>query len=314
MALVVAAASLGFAQATYWSDYRNWHCYPGHGGTPLDVEDVAIKNLNRPECQDMCDNTAGCVGFTRSLDPNVHNPLGDCYLLTDVELDKCEVVNTRSWETYLQVEAPPLKGNVVYHLFEPKYTGLANKDAGDFKGDSGFIFATFGVWGPGNPEASMEHNIIEMSEVNVTGWGWYEACNAPGALGAFACPANQTEYCCGGPNHTRTQLPGLRVSAFTLGQQFGFEGWWFSFPKESQDVTWSERLIRRISGKCLGDAWRKDAGGCSACGDHLDSCVANCIKASLCVDGSVAVLEAIWDRVFADPEECPDVPATQMLV
>lgn len=311
MALVVAAASLGLAQATYWH-YIHWHCYPGHGGTPLDVEDVAIKNMETPECKDLCDNTPACVGFTYyDYDPNdVHNVLGDCYLRSDVELYKCEVVNTSSfvwaWITEVQVEAPPLKGNIVYHLFEPKYTGLANRNAGDFKGDLGFIFATFGVGGPGNPEASMEHNILEMSEVNVTGWGQYEPCNAPGAWGTDSCPANQTEYCCE-PNHTRTQLPGLQVSA-------DGPGWWFSFPKESQDVTWSERLIRRISGKCLGDAWRKDAGGCSACGEHLDSCVADCIMASLCADGSVAVLQAIWDRVFANPEECPDVSTTQVLV
>jgi len=81
-----------------------------------------------------------------------------------------------------------------------------------------------------------------------------------------------------------------------------------SFPKESQHVTWSENVLRRIAGKCLGDAWRADAGGCPQCGDHLDSCVADCIKSSLCADGSVAMLQATWDRVFANPQECPDVP------
>merc|ERR1712203_620698 len=49
---------------------------------------------------------------------------------------------------------PPLTGNIVDHLFEPKFTGLANKDGGDFKGDMGFIFGTFASYEVGNPEAS----------------------------------------------------------------------------------------------------------------------------------------------------------------
>merc|ERR1711998_820240 len=85
---------------------------------------------------------------------------------------------------------PPLTGNIVYHLLERKYTGLANRDGGDFKGDAGFIFGTFNKFEVTNPEASMEHNILEMSEVNVTGWGQYEECNAPGCTGMFTCPAH----------------------------------------------------------------------------------------------------------------------------
>jgi hypothetical protein len=225
----------------------------------------------------------------------------------------------RSYYTFYQVAPPPLKGNVVYHLFEPKYTGLADKDGGDSKGDFGFIFGTFSKYEKTNPEASMEHNIIEMSEVDVTGWSTYEECNAPGCTGGFTCPSDSSTYCCTThdpknhshnipANHTRDQLPGLEVSKMTLGPLFGFGGFWYSFPAESQNVTWTERLKRRIAGKCLGDAWRKEAGGCNACGESLDSCVADCIKAALCVNGSVAKLESVWDRVFADPEECPDVP------
>merc|ERR1719230_1556075 len=91
---------------------------------------------------------------------------------------------------------PPLSGNIVYHLFERKYTGLGNKDAGDYKGDMTFIFSEFEPKRVGNPEASLEANIIEMSEVNVTGWGDYEACNAPGCTGIHLCPASQKVYCC----------------------------------------------------------------------------------------------------------------------
>merc|ERR1719262_1545233 len=91
---------------------------------------------------------------------------------------------------------PPLTGNIVYHLFERKYTGLGNKDAGDYKGDMTFIFSEFEPKRIGNPEASLQANIIEMSQVNVTGWGAYEACNAPGCTGHHVCAPNRTVYCC----------------------------------------------------------------------------------------------------------------------
>lgn len=312
MARVAGFALFGLADGLY-ARYSGAHCYQGHGGTPLDANDTAISNVTTDECEAICDNTTECVAITQARhSKDYRNPRGDCYLRSDVNVSECEITERdHTWTTYTHVEPPPLTVTS-YHLFEGKYTGLANKDAGDFKGDAGFIFGTFGKWSKGNPEASMEHNIIEMSEVNVTGWGKYEECNAPGAEGMFTCPANQTDYCCTNhnipTNHTRTQLPGLEVSVMTLGPQFGFGGFWFSFPRESQGVTWTEKTLRRIAGKCLGDAWRKDAGGCDQCGEDLDSCVADCIKASLCVGGDVALLQATWDRVFADPNECPDVP------
>merc|ERR1719246_213854 len=66
--------------------------------------------------------------------------------------------------------APAERGVMVWHLFEDKYTGLANKNAGDFNGELDFIFNTFTAYSHLNPEASIQHNIFEMSEVNVTGW------------------------------------------------------------------------------------------------------------------------------------------------
>lgn len=281
-------------------------------------KDTPLANVTEEECEEACDNSSACVGFTRKYDRhNYHNPYGVCYLRSQVNLTQC-VTSRSGYETYTQAAPPALTGNIVYHLFERKYTGLANKDAGDFKGDTGFIFNTFNSWSKGNPEASMEHNIIEMSEINVTGWGRYEECNAPGAEGMFNCPSNQQDYCCTHHDpanhshnipavHTADQLPGLEVNKESLGSQYGFGGWWFSFPKESQGNTWTEKLIRRIDGKCMGNAWRKDAGVCDACNATLDSCVAKCIKAALCKEGSTVLLQATWDRVFADPQECPDV-------
>jgi len=232
-----------------------------------------------------------------------------------VNLTACEYSN-QSWFTLKQTAPPPTSGIIVYHLFEAKYTGLANKDAGTFKGDTNFIFGTFNAFSEGNPEASMESNIIEMSEINVTAWGDYEECNAPGASQMnFSCPKNQKDYCCtvhrAPVNHTKTTLPGVEVAYGSLGPKSGFPGWWFSFPKESENITWTEKKMRRISGLCLGNAWRKDAGGCNECKakwDTLDKCVADCIQHELVPDGNVTALQATWDRVFADSRECPDVP------
>merc|ERR1740117_1306348 len=135
----------------------------------------------------------------------------------------------------------------------------------------------------------------------------------------FTCPENQTEYCCTHHDpknhshnipaiHTSTQLPGLEMAPSMSSLKGGSGGFWFSFPKESQGVTWTEKTLRRIAGKCVGDAWRKDAGGCDECGEALDTCVADCIKVALCLDGNTDLLEATWDRVFADRHECPEVP------
>lgn len=315
MARIAQFALFGVADALY-ARHRSLHCSSGQGGVPLDPSDIPISNVTEAECETACDLASGCTGFTRRASYH-HSGSSDCYLLSAVETSECASDN--SWETYTQAPEPPLTGNIVYHLFERKYTGLANKDGGDFKGDTGFIFETFQKFSSGNPEASMEHNIIEMSEVNVTGWGTYEQCNAPGANGHFNCPSDQTVYCCTvhdpknhshniPTNHTSDQLPGLEINSHSLGPKYGMPGYWYSFPMESQDVTWTEKLLRRIEGSCLGAAWRKDAGGCDQCNATLDSCVAECIQASLLPDGDTTLLQATWDRVFADKSECPDVP------
>lgn len=312
--LPVAAAGVGI-----WSRNKYVHCYEGHGGTPVGAKDVEIANTTAGQCQKACEADSNCHGFTISKSSRRRRPTPQsCFLRSSVDLKSCEPSYT--WDTYTQVAPPSLTGIITYHLFEGKYTGLANKDAGDFKGDAGFIFGTFSKYQANNPEASMEHNIIEMSEVNVTGWGQYEECNAPGASEfTFNCPSDSPEYCCTRHDpynksnnipavHTSDQLPGLEVSVMSLGPQFGFPGFWFSFPKESEGTTWTQKTLRRVSGKCVGDAWRVAAGGCNDCGSDLDQCVASCIQRALCVDGSTDKLEEIWNRVFADSNECPDVP------
>lgn len=320
---VFALLSVANAHNYRYVPYNNNRCYKGHGGTPLDPFDKPMKNVTYTQCLTHCDEQSSCVAFARSFDPhNWRSEYADCYFLSHVNIDECEKSDLTFWSTNVQAAPPPLTGNIMYHLFEPKYTGLADKDAGDFKGDSGFIFDTFSSWSKGNPEASMESNIIEMSEVNVTGWSRYEECNAPGADGWFTCPKRDKDYCCTvedpnnrghhiPANHTRNQLPGLEPCVMSLGWQFGFPGWWYSFPKESQGITWHEKVKRRIAGLCLGNAWRKEAGGCAQCGTNmtkLDKCVADCVKGKLAAHGNVTRLQQVWDRVFADPKECPNVP------
>jgi hypothetical protein len=326
MVRVASFAFVALADGIYTPNF-GYHCHEGHGGTPVDADDTPLSNITEYDCESACDNNTKCFAFEmnstsgggRRRRKAMPDYSGDCYLRSDVHLSQCEKSHSsmdRTWTTYTQVDQPPLTGLRSYHLFERKYTGLGNKDAGDFKGDAGFIFFTFSSgMSKGNPEASLENNIIEMSEVNVTGWGRYEQCNAPGANGHFACPANQTDYCCTvhgkghdniPTNHTKDQLPGLEISPHSPGSAQLAGGFWFSFPKESEGTTWTEKLLRRIEGKCLGNAWRKDAGGCNQCGESLDSCVATCIQTNLGQNDTL--LQTTWDRVFADPNECPEVP------
>lgn len=280
-----------------------------------------MKNVSGMVCESTCDANSRCTAFSmKRLNPmDFRASHVDCYFQAAVNLSECDY-SDKTWTLLKQTAPPPTTGIVVYHLFESKYTGVANKDAGSFKGDTGFIFGTFTSFAEGNPEASMESNIIEMTDINVTGWGKYEECNAPGAneskLGFF-CPKNRTSYCCTTghdrkpANHTKTSLPGLEVNFQSLGAKYGFPGWWYSFPMESENVTWTQKTLRRISGLCMGNAWRKDAGGCSECDakwDTLDKCVADCVQRELVPDGDVTALQKTWDRVFADPAECPDVP------
>lgn len=212
-----------------------------------------------------------------------------------------------------QMQTPPRRNLLVYHLLERKYTGLANKNAGDFKGDMGFILGTFSAYVNGDPEASIQRNIFELSAVNISGWGEFEVCSPPGRTGDFTCPANSPVYCCSDEkdvpvHHTPQQFPGVTASPMSLGRQFGFPGWWFSFPLESQGVTWNETLLRRIEGRCLGNAWRSAAGGCPRCGPELDECVAQCINTTLALDGSTERLQMIWDAAFEETDRsCPDV-------
>merc|ERR1719155_162051 len=126
---------------------------------------------------------------------------------------------------------PPSKTVTVYHLFEPKYTGLAGKDGGDFLGDASFIFLTFSSFEADNPEADIQDNIIEMSTVTVEDWSKeYLKCNAPGATyngshgQSLDCPKGG-HYCCTGNRSqvTADTLPGYESSQMTGG------GYWFSF-------------------------------------------------------------------------------------
>jgi hypothetical protein len=145
-------------EAALYAAYQSAHCYEGgHGGTP--VPGVAPKhNVSFFDCEKACDGESKCIGFSVQRHGDDWESPSDCYLRSALNLTACDY-SDKNWTTFKFTAPPPLKGMIVYHLFESKYTGLANKDAGDFKGDTGFIFATFNNFSEGNPEASMEHNI-----------------------------------------------------------------------------------------------------------------------------------------------------------
>jgi len=234
-----------------------------------------------------------------------------------VDLQSCDLEKEekKKWATFVKVDPAPLSGNIVYHLFEPKYTGLANKDAGDFLGDAAFIFMTFNPFEADNPEADIQDNIIEMSTVTVKEWGTeYLKCNAPGAVyngthgQAMDCPKESATYCCTG---NRSVITSATSPSYETGSMTG-GGYWVSFPAASEGTMWTEKVERRIKGSCIGNLWREQAGGCSECGSDLDQCVASCIQKAL-VGGyyghyDYSKLKTGWDNAFTDPTVCPDQP------
>jgi len=204
----------------------------------------------------------------------------------------------------------------VWHMFPRAFTGLANKDAGDFRGEVGFIWFAFEL--NNNPEEKIAENIFEMSQVTVKELGSYVACNAPGTASGpkqWHCPATSTEYCCT-KNGTASSLPGKKPFGGPPGTELGNGGMWYSFPKESEGKTWNETLVRRIESKCLAEVWRADAGGCPKCGPAVNSsCVANCIKSTLAprhppIIGkhNITLLNNSFHRAFANKTLCPDQP------
>lgn len=156
-----------------------------------------------------------------------------------------------------------------------------------------------------------------MSTVSVSGLSAdYANCNAPGCLAPtcvllYGCPKTNTDYCCQfgmGPigkwkyRPTDTTLPGRRVADGAP------KGWWYSFPKESQGVTWNETVHRRIKSACVAQAWRDAAGGCPDCQDLSTKCVADCIRKQLIVGDDNSKLKAVWDQAFNNKTLCPDEP------
>merc|ERR1712039_604060 len=147
-----------------------------------------------------------------------------------------------------QPSSPPNKTVTTYHLFPRKYTGLANKDAGDFLGDASFIFLTFNPFEEDNPEASMQENIIEMSTVTVKGWSTqYLKCNAPGAVynsshgSEMNCPKNSKTYCCEG---NRTEVTSHTLPGYEKG---GTQDQWFLHWKCLADTSgWLPAVRKRF--------------------------------------------------------------------
>lgn len=233
--------------------------------------------------------------------------------VTDAFCSLCRIESSENVLCKLCPVPPPGKTTTVYNLIEPKYTGVANKDAGDFVGDALFIFSTFSPQEAGNPEASIENNVLEMTTVTVEDWSTeYLPCNAPGAtykgpMGILNCPSTNADYCCVG---NRTEVTANTLPAYNSNSSLRLAGgYWFSFPKESEGKRWTQKLERRIKGSCVGNEWRKDAGGCPSCGEHLDQCVALCIQKALDAGSFVkdyTKLRPAWDRAFMNKTLCPD--------
>merc|ERR1712070_875705 len=298
-------------------DMKGFKCPLSPGNAELDLDLTLSSKIPAKLARITIELTAKTSGGDKALCVQIKTAPED--LIADGENliadpSSGEGLQRSSWPWPYPSSSAPNKTVTTYHLFERKYTGLANKDAGDFTGDASFIFSTFNSFEAGNPEASMQHNIIEMSTVTVEDWSReYLKCNAPGAVYSghgqgLDCPSSNTDYCCTG---NRSALTAETLPAYeTHGG-----GYWFSFPKASEGKKWTEKLQRRINGSCVGNAWRKEAGGCSQCGADLDQCVASCIQSALVTTSDhwphtkdYTKLRSVWDKAFSDKTLCPDQP------
>merc|ERR1711981_1148524 len=91
-----------------------------------------------------------------------------------------------------------------------------------------------------------------------------------------------------------------------VGTRMENGGYWYSFPKVGEGIHWTQEAVqRRFKTTCLGEAWRKAAGGCGQCGSIAEDgkCVGQCV-------GSIdkKLLKQTWDKVMADHTLCPNEP------
>lgn len=204
-----------------------------------------------------------------------------------------------------------------WHVLPAAYTGAANKDLGDEDCDVGFVaYYCFGqqpAYSKYNAEEHIDGNVIEYLQVSVESspsgaykWGQYLSCCPPGSKtnpGKF--------YRCNtwsGQDNDNCHTPGLpwndgKISSAGAIDVPGSSGtYMYSFPAEGEGVTWRQGQARRIFAPDLAKAWRKAAGGCSACSSEIEQpCVGKCISQL-----PLTTLTKVWNSVAADMTTYPN--------
>merc|ERR1712072_1244208 len=205
-------------------DMKGFKCPLSAGAAELDLDLSLSSSIPAKLARITIDLTAKTSGGDKALCVQIktapENLIADG---EDLIADPASAEGVQSSWPY--PSSAPNKTVTTYHLFQRKYTGLANKDAGDFTGDASFIFTTFNPFEAGNPEASMQHNIIEMSTVTVKDWSTeYLRCNAPGAVYSgrgqgMDCPSSNVDYCCTGNSSALTAetLPAYEGRGEAIG-------------------------------------------------------------------------------------------------
>lgn len=210
--------------------------------------------------------------------------------------------------------APP-RTMTTYHIVPDNYTGLANKNTGDVSGDIQFTIKSMHACADKTNGRCLEHTILEWVDVLIDDdWADYRECNLQ---------KNGRYICCNDP---KEHPPCKETTDCRVGREkkkhFAnvSDGYWYSFPqcgealdgKFGKGKHWSVKgKVQRISGKCLGDAWRTKAGGCKTdgekppvtCTDALDECVQRCISKM-----DIRDLQLVWYHLTADNPECPQIP------
>jgi len=183
----------------------------------------------------------------------------------------------------------------VFHILDKSAPhGISEMNAGNPRGDMGFIFGTDSDTRARGCKAYFDNGKIELIYVSVKKWGVYQLCNhAPGSM---------TYHCQFDPHKPKPSadpsLPGKEKDAHT-------GGWWYSFPAKGLGKSWNDEsdFHQSPSPECSGHyisagAMIKYIGATAGC--HNCDSASKCVDCGACIRKKMSVDKMVdtWNAVF----------------
>lgn len=200
-----------FAVGREYAKHKGYDCYEGYGGTPMNENDESVAKNMVFECEEICEQTEGCVAITHDAQPRwSRQPIvGDCWLRSAVNLTECDLSRPQSWDTFTAIIPAPPPGpprpswspippeyatNVTLYHINPLSLGVvpSDQDTGDALGDMFFDLrskvlpfecaqyanSTWAVFDCQNPEVIADDLVITQLVLEVDNrFGKYGMCN-----------------------------------------------------------------------------------------------------------------------------------------